>query len=207
MAEQKEMMISPDALKDMQIDINIFQESIREKVLEEFNDTCTIFLTKLSMIFKKHRVAIQSTIQQHQLAIESDHATEPLLTFLNGISDHIDLIMNKDDDFFMIHAKNMTMMKGIDIQELWGKCKPGTQKAIWGYLTKLTMFARQYEALVNPQNQEQPDIDADTLQQLMMSATENVEKYLAENNGNIQMTPEVLQKIAADTYNQISGGN
>lgn len=186
-------MLSPGQQMGLAADANIMIKALKERVIQEFNETCSVFLTKLSVIFPKQRVSIQTTLKQHQLAVDSGNETEPMLTFYNGLIDHFDLIDNKDDSFFMVHANSMDMLKGLQIHALWEKCPVSTRRAIWQYMRKLCDIARQYNELCNPSVQLQDN----EMNNLMEKA------YQAVTNANLQpedVTPEKIMQLASQTY-------
>lgn len=184
--------------------LQMFQNSMKERIVESFNELCAEFLTKLSMIFKMHRVSIQNALQKHQIAIETGHEMEPMLHFYNSISEHLSLIRDRDFTFFTQHTD---AMGGVNITELWHKTKPNTKNAIWNYLQKLTSFACEYEALVNPPTSGfgagvTSGIDEKTLNQVMQNAMLNVQEFTAANGDDVEITPEILLQLVQKTHDQ-----
>lgn len=181
------------------VQIPDFYEAMRDSLLSIFNETCMEFLQKLMGVFRRYRVQIEATLHEYNVALESGHETEPLLHFFQFCQPHAQKIADRDDKFIMENAKDLPMLKGADISQLWQKCPPPTRKAIWDYLQKLYATAAEFDHSCSLSKQT-AGVDPQLFQDLVARAMNSVDKFLVDNGNRMPATQEELMSLVHQTY-------
>jgi hypothetical protein len=189
---------------DFKTDANEWNESFREGIIKEFNDTAVVFLMKLRNVFKRYSLKFENAANEILVANESpEHMIEPLLRFYDSVHEHINQIADHDEGYFLNEGKNLSILQGVDIENLWQKVPKGTKNAIWQYMEKLVSFAVQYNTLGNA-TQQISQLDPNMMQDLMKNAMESIDDYMAANNNQMPATQEELMNIARNVQKKTS---
>ena len=127
-----------------------------------FNDMMGQFLVELHKTFPDEK-----SIKKMLTSFDLLKSTSPRLLvngFMQSVKPHADMVSAKNEEFILVHSKDIDFLSEIDIVRLWKKMNDGTKDAVWQYLQTLYMLGTTINA-----------IPADTLSQI-----ENIAKGVAD---------------------------
>ena len=113
---------------------------------QAFNDMMQQFLDELVLTFpdEKKLVKYQNTF----LLIRKAQPKKPMKEFMDNITPYSNHLMQKNEDFFKTHAKEITLLDDLDIPRLWNdELSEATKGAIWQYLQTLYILGTTINSL------------------------------------------------------------
>lgn len=108
------------------------------KMIEQFNDMATVFLTKMEKTFPQEK-KIKAYKIKYTLLRET-YPKKPIEMFMESMYDYGEQILTRDEKFFkqdQFVNKAESISEKMGLVQYWDSMSPATQKAIWEYITGL----------------------------------------------------------------------
>ena len=154
-----------------------------------FNDMMGQFLVELHKTFPDEK-----SIKKMLTSFDLLKSTNPRLLvngFMQSVKPHADMVSTKNEEFIIVHSKDIDFLSDIDITRLWKKMSDGTKDAVWQYLQTLYILGTTIQS-----------VPEDTLTAIEAMAKDVAEK-MQNSDGDINQ--DALMKMMGSMSGMMSG--
>jgi hypothetical protein len=155
-----------------------------------FNDMMGQFLVELHKTFPDEK-----SIKKMLTSFDLIKSTSPRLLvngFMDSVKPHADSVSAKNEDFILVHSKDIDFLNELDIIKLWKRMGDGTKDAVWQYLQTLYILGTTIQS-----------VPEDTLTAIEAMAKDVADKMASGDGGDINQ--DALMKMMGSMSGMMSG--